>query len=56
MNSNATTDEGNMQPVSTETFSSWFFAQNLPEELETVSSTTENTNLGITKRFLKTCV
>lgn len=49
MNSNAIQDEGDMQPESTERISSWFFSQNLPQELDTVFTTTEDTNLGSTE-------
>lgn len=50
MNSNAIQDERDIQPEFKKTLSSWFFAQNLPEELETVSTTTQNTSLGNAKK------
>lgn len=58
MNSNAIQDENDvLQQVSTETLSSWFFSQNLPEELDTVPTTVENTHLGNYKHFLcKACL
>lgn len=54
MNSNAIQDENDvLQQVSTETLSSWFFSQNLPEELDTVPTTVENTHLDSTNLISK---